>query len=319
MGILVLVHVLCMFLVIPVSLSQAVNNPRPIFGIMTEPSPDSWTPYGSSFVNADYVKWLEAAGARVVPVPFDASDSELQYLFKAINGLVFPGGADIINHTLYAQTTTKLWNWAKDANDNGDYFPIHGTCLGFELEGVILSGGDVSILSSFDAENISLSLQLNPSYNARLFSLLTSGELAYLASANATDNYHHYGISFQDAYMNEKYPLKFFFQWISTSTDRLGRTFVSGWESYQYPFTGLQWHPERSVYEWASDEQIDHSAKDVRIMQAIAQYLVSEARKSSHTFPSFEAEQDALIYNYRATFTGKPPIDDDEQIYFFPQ
>ena len=27
----------------------------------------------------------------------------------------------------------KLWQWAKEANDAGDVFPIHGTCLGFQL------------------------------------------------------------------------------------------------------------------------------------------------------------------------------------------
>ena len=42
-----------------------VATNRPVIGIMTEPCPDSWQPAcGNSFVNADYVKWLQAAGAR---------------------------------------------------------------------------------------------------------------------------------------------------------------------------------------------------------------------------------------------------------------
>ena len=47
------------------------------------------------------------------------------------------------------------------ANDNGDYFPLWGTCLGFELLSVLTSGTD-SVLSAVDAENISLSLDFVP-------------------------------------------------------------------------------------------------------------------------------------------------------------
>ena len=37
-------------------------------------------------------KWLEAAGAQVVPVPFNMPRDELDLLFARINGLVFQGG-----------------------------------------------------------------------------------------------------------------------------------------------------------------------------------------------------------------------------------
>ena len=44
------------------------------------------------------------------------------------------------------------------ANDKGDYFPVWGTCLGFELLSFIQSGNDVSVLSAMDASNLSLPL-----------------------------------------------------------------------------------------------------------------------------------------------------------------
>ncbi len=45
---------------------------------------------GKSYVAAGFVKWIEAAGARAVPIRFYASDDELARLFKSINGLIFP-------------------------------------------------------------------------------------------------------------------------------------------------------------------------------------------------------------------------------------
>ena len=52
------------------------------------------------------------------------------------------------------------------ANDNGDYFPLWGTCLGFELLSVLTSGTD-AVLSAVDAENISLPLDFVPGEGRR--------------------------------------------------------------------------------------------------------------------------------------------------------
>jgi gamma-glutamyl hydrolase len=293
-------------------------NLRPIVGVITQPTGGALAQFGSSQLNADYVKWLESAGARVVPVPFDAPQSELHDLFSYINGLVFPGGADIINHTQYSSTATLLWNWAKQANDAGDYFPVHGTCLGFELEGVIVNGGDVSILSAVDAENVSLVLDFVSGYESRLFSLVQQSDMSALSSnPPLTENYHHWGIDYAETFLNPDLPLSSFFSAISTSTDRQGKIFVSGWEAKQYPFYGLQWHPERSLFEWAATEDINHSGVAVRIMEALAEFVVSEARKSNHRFPDAETEQESLIYNWIPKFTGQPPLLIDEQMYLF--
>lgn len=45
----------------------------------------------SSYVAAAYVKWIEAAGGRAVPIRFYVSDGELRRLFDSVNGLIFPG------------------------------------------------------------------------------------------------------------------------------------------------------------------------------------------------------------------------------------
>ena len=45
----------------------------------------------SSYVAAAYVKWIEAAGGRAVPIRFYVSDGELRRLFDSINGLILPG------------------------------------------------------------------------------------------------------------------------------------------------------------------------------------------------------------------------------------
>jgi len=41
---------------------------------------------------ASYVKWIESAGALVVPIHWDASYEELDNLFNSVNGMLFTGG-----------------------------------------------------------------------------------------------------------------------------------------------------------------------------------------------------------------------------------
>ncbi len=57
------------------------------------------------------------------------------------------------------------------------------------------------------------------------------------------------------------------------------------------------------ISEWDTQEVIPHSANAVSIAQYTANYLVSQARNSSHTFPSAAAEASALIYNWAPLYT----------------
>ena len=54
------------------------------------------------------------------------------------------------------------------------------------------------------------------------------------------------------------------------------------------------------------------------VAQWVANFFVSEARKNSHSFTSAAAEQAALMYNYRTTFTGKAGSGFEEE-YIWPQ
>ena len=49
-------------------------------------------PYGQTYIPASYVKWLQSAGAQVVPVPYNADRATLQKLFNSLNGILFTGG-----------------------------------------------------------------------------------------------------------------------------------------------------------------------------------------------------------------------------------
>jgi len=90
-------------------------------------------------------------------------------------------------------------------------------------------------------------------------------------------------------------------------------------ESQAYPITGTQWHPEKNPFEWLrtpAGERVPHSANAVRFSQAVANFLVGEARLSCHAPAGEEAEDAMMIYNYQPLFTGRAAEDATQRIHF---
>ena len=87
-----------------------------------------------------------------------------------------------------------LWSLALDANDKGDYFPVWGTCLGFETISV-LAAQDPSVLESgFDSEDLPLALTLTPAAaGSALIGSAPSTVREYMTTLNVTMNNHQDG------------------------------------------------------------------------------------------------------------------------------
>lgn len=75
---------------------------------------------------SSYVDFMMAAGARVVPLILsDPPEINLEKL-KKLNGVLFPGGDGD-----FKENGPDMWNKILELNDNGTYFPMWGTCMGF--------------------------------------------------------------------------------------------------------------------------------------------------------------------------------------------
>lgn len=76
-----------------------------------------------------YVKYIEAAGARVVPIHYNSTQSQLAYLLSRLNGVLFTGGGtDLSPGSKFYATGRQIYDTAASINANGDYFPLWGTC-----------------------------------------------------------------------------------------------------------------------------------------------------------------------------------------------
>lgn len=87
------------------------------------------------------------------------------------NGLLFPGGGQYLDTSLYRKFGEKLWYLALEKNQKR-YYPVWGTCLGFELLTILQAGEDV--LTKCDSRNVAMNLNfvegiLNNNNPTRLF------------------------------------------------------------------------------------------------------------------------------------------------------
>ena len=93
-----------------------------------------------------------------------SQSSTLLQIFSGINGLLIPGGAVSIRDSPYAEASQTMFQLAMAANDEGDVFPIWGTCLGFEMLGSITNNLEPYLKSCNSYDQVSESTQLYPCY-----------------------------------------------------------------------------------------------------------------------------------------------------------
>ena len=215
-----------------------INN-RPIIGILTNPNDEPVPDYDSvpGYFAASYVKWLEMAGARVVPIPFERP-AAVKELLPFINGVLFTGGDanfTFPNGTLtqLARTGQLIFDEVIASSARGEIWPLWGTCQGFHLIAFLASGLNASTAEyGYDSENISLPLSFTAeAQHSELFGPMPPAVLDILSSQPVTMNAHHYGVS----PANFERGLADRFTALSTNVDRQGRPFVSSMEGFKAP------------------------------------------------------------------------------------
>jgi len=125
--------------------------------------------------------------------------------------------------------------------------PVWGTCLGFENLAMFASDDSETVLESgFDSddENYVLHFTKEPA-NTRLFSPMGADAEIFAQKAIAY-NHHSFGVA-PNRFLTDR-GLASMFTPTAISYDNKGRAFVAAMESLNYPFFGVQFHPEKAQF-----------------------------------------------------------------------
>jgi len=226
-------------------------------GIVTLPHSRK-TKFGTSHIIKQYVDWFEERGIRVIPIPFDTTQPELY--FEMTNGLFLPGtdkGYDIKNKALMLTIRRFI------ELSTTDYYPIWGTCFGFQLIIQALGG----TLAKHPANGLSAIHLTAEGRESTMMKGFSASYLKYLEERPSTLQYHDYGISTYSFLSNAV--LRKWFRVLATAVDEEGKEYVTAIEGKRFPIYGVQSHPERQ-----------------RNSQPYLRFFLSELKKSNHSCAS---------------------------------
>ncbi|OEL13198.1 Gamma-glutamyl hydrolase 1 [Dichanthelium oligosanthes] len=84
---------------------------RPVIGIVTHPGDGAGgrisNGTATSYIGASYVKFVEAAGARVIPLVYNEPEERLLEKLSLVNGVLFTGGSE--KQGVYFETIKKVF------------------------------------------------------------------------------------------------------------------------------------------------------------------------------------------------------------------
>lgn len=162
---------------------------------------------------------------------------------------------------------------AMEANDKGDYFPIWGTCLGFEVM-LMAVAKNSTVLQNFNSTNHSLKLKFyDKGTKSDLYQDMPDRMRTYLQHEKAMFFNHKLGVSNETFLENEN--LMNFYKPLTYNHDKNGKCFVSSIEAYSYPFYGTQFHPEKLSFELKDSLDIMHNPGSIEAEHYFADFFVN--------------------------------------------
>lgn len=281
----------CIFICCVVAYPQQPENP--IIGLFTDPLDEC--PPKPAHINATscmesyFVRWLESAGIRVVPFPWNASEATQLHLAKRINGIIFPGGG-MGNpvFTEYFNNVHRIFKWAMKWNEEGDRFFLWGTCFGFQML-ASSAAGTPNVLEGGFTDMYPRMMALNFTHaqrNSTMFGNATTPKeiLNILQYRNSTLNWHHAGITPDVWAANAN--INRYLRALSTNTEPSGKkSFISSFEGISANIFATQFHPERPQFEFRNDA-IGHTPQDISVSQYLANFVASRLKLNNHSFES---------------------------------
>lgn len=287
-----------------------------IVGILSIPTTASASLGATSYIPQSYVKWIEMQGARVVPIQYDLPPQMMNVILNQIDGVLFIGGAierNVIEKNHYKYLASMRYITAKiiEQNMNGNHFPIFSICLGFELLPIVAMDSNISRQSDAFLNNNKISDFTHIGGSTMKFTNLTKEEEQLMvtkplhhefttkdkfdfANGNNIYNYHNKSFLMDEKYMKEYEE----FLKVVTYTEHKGKKYVSMYQFKSLPFYGVQFHPEKVLYEFIK-EGIPKSQDAIRLSQKLCGIFIRECQKN-YNLHVFGVSNDAnfFIENY---------------------
>jgi len=203
---------------------------------------------------------------------------------------------------------------ALKANAAGDYFPVFGICLGFELMS----------MSVADNSSILVSIKTGTDNPKNLYPLVEKNEskmfyhmehdLYYDGIRNKKLAYFHHSFTVDPKAWESNKHLAGNFTVTSVTNDTEKTTYAATVEGKNIPFFGVQFHPEKDTFEWPTSQDLPHNADATNFQQHWANFFVNHTKLNNHTMTS-ELFMELNIHRFLPWHISDDP--EFERLYLF--
>lgn len=256
------------------SVGRAKCTAGPILGLVLLHARSDKFPPNTNFVLKAYSKWLEQVNIRWIPMFLDEPESETQRKLALIDGLFLTGGSEPLWNNLagstlesellsfsktqepsaYMRYISRLVKAAVAFNDSGRFFPIWGTCLGFESLLLVLSDFQVELSTGLADINKMHSVSFDRRKQSVFSEVFGEADFRQFDSEQLLYFYHDFGFLY-DQTVNHPF-VRENIDVLAKATTLNGTDIVAAYQHKKYPFAAIQYHPEKNQFVFA-----DHMPK----------------------------------------------------------
>lgn len=204
--------------------------------------------------------------------------------------------------TEFQKVTSKIIKAIKKKNDQGRYYPLLATCLGFESLIISENGDDPNIMKcDFEDEHKNHTIKINEIglKESKIWSsLYTREEINRIFDNQIVYYTHHCGFTPKDFLGHKTLPQDYHL--IGTSTNDKGVEFLASIEHKKYPIIGNQWHPEKNQFERTDLYSfLDRSVNTVMFMSKMISGIVEKVRPTAKAYSEIPAAIKPYFSVYR--------------------
>ena len=215
---------------------------RPVkIGILTAPMPKPFLGRAESYLDRDYVAWVELSGANAVIIPYNTPN--LDDFLNRVHGVVLPGGAienrQTHDHKQYAVlvgAVKRIYRFAL----NSRYFPVWGTCLGFDMLAMMEEHLRSNLFKHVQHEHKFRVAPLAFTGNSRIRREFSPAMQARMAREPVAWHMHEFGFDMASAHLKR---MQTYLRVVSVDSSDSGSEFMNMFEYKRYPFSGCHWLP----------------------------------------------------------------------------
>jgi gamma-glutamyl hydrolase len=238
-----------------------------------------------SQVESSYVSWLISGGNDVAFISQWMSDTEIQDILLNTNGLLIPGFSSELEEAMVNSPKEKfVINVLKkviEMNKKNNYFPVLSICQGSTIVQTYFAQ-TYNILKKYDGVNGVMNKVTALDDRKKIQALMMFSRRHFTAFTTRQSTVHFVRTAVDPSFYISNKNLNLTLRATAYSTDIKGNKYVAMFEAIGLPIYGLQFHPEKVIYD-RKYKFVSRSDDSIEVSQKFLDFFTLTARLNNNS------------------------------------